>query len=192
MQRLENPPKTAGEIFPGDRAAVVCRSRSGEIMPFAMEWGFELEGRRVINARSETAGEKPLFRESMASRRCLIPMSAYFEWESRGKEKIKYRITPQGNGPHCLAGLYRFEEKGPVFTVLTREAAPEIAFIHPRMPVILPYAAREDWLSGAHPEEICRSSVWKICSDTGEKPPGFRMETGGLSVPPSISECNCC
>ncbi len=161
MQRVENPPKTGGEIFPGDRAAVICRSRSGSILPFAMEWGFHLEGRRIINARSETAGEKKLFRDSMAARRCLVPMNAYFEWETRdhgnGKkaEKIKYRISPQENGLHCLAGLYRFEENGPVFTVLTREAAPEIRFIHPRMPVLLPYAAREEWLSGAEPEEIC-------------------------------------
>lgn len=155
MQRMENPPKTEGEICPGDRAAVVARSRSGEIRPFAMEWGFRMDdGRRVINARSETAGEKPLFRDSMVSRRCLIPMSAYFEWESQGKEKIKYRITPENSGFSCLAGLYRFEENGPVFTVLTREAAPEIRFIHERMPLILPYGAKEDWLAGADTREL--------------------------------------
>lgn len=155
MQRMENPPKTGGEIFPGDRAAVICRGRSGEIRPFSMKWGFGMEGRRIINARSETAGEKPLFRESMASRRCLIPMSAYFEWEHRGREKVKYRIAPQKDGLHCLAGLYRFEADGPVFTVLTRDAAPEIRFIHPRMPVILSYTSRQDWLFGADAEEIC-------------------------------------
>ena len=160
MQRMENPPKTEGEICPGDRAAVLARSRSGEIRPFAMEWGFRMDdGRRIINARSETAGIKPLFRDSMASRRCLIPMSAYFEWETLGKEKIKYRIAPEGSGLCCLAGLYRFEASGPVFTVLTREAAPDIRFIHERMPLILPYSAREDWLAGAEGEKLCRTEM---------------------------------
>ena len=155
MQRMENPPKLNGEICPGDRAAVVARSRSGEIRPFAMEWGFRMDGgRRIINARSETAADKPLFRDSMASRRCLIPMSAYFEWETLGKEKIKYRIAPENSGLSCLAGLYRFEAGGPVFTVLTREAAPEIRFIHERMPLILPYEAREDWLAGAEADAL--------------------------------------
>ena len=81
-------------------------------------------------------------------------MSAYFEWETRGKEKIKYRISPENGGLHCLAGLYRFEESGPVFTVLTREAAPDIRFIHERMPLILPYSAKEDWLAGADVEAL--------------------------------------
>ena len=162
MQRMENPPRTGGEIFPGDRAAVVARSRSGEIRPFAMEWGYRMEDvKRIINARSETAGEKPLFRDSMQSRRCLVPMSAYFEWETRGSEagkkteKIKYRIAPEKAGLHCLAGLYRFEASGPVFTVLTREAAPGIRFIHERMPLILPYSAKEDWLAGADAADFC-------------------------------------
>lgn len=154
MQRMESPPKTGGEIFPGNRAAIICRSRSGKTLPFAMEWGFRMEdGRRIINARSESAGEKAMFQGLLQNRRCLIPMSAYFEWESRGKEKIKYRIAPERDGLHCLAGLYRFEESGPVFTVLTREAAPDIRFIHERMPLILPYAAREEWLNGCGMED---------------------------------------
>lgn len=154
MQRMENPPKASGEIFPGDRAPIICRSRSGKTLPFAMEWGFHMEdGRRIINARSESAGEKPMFQGLIQNRRCLIPISAYFEWETRGREKIKYRIAPEKEGLHCLAGLYRFEESGPVFTVLTREAAPDIHFIHERMPLILPYTAREEWLSGCGMED---------------------------------------
>jgi len=149
MQRYDLPVKTEGEIFPGDRVPVLCKSRAGNVRPFAMEWGYHMpDGRRLINARSETAAEKPAFRESMALRRCLLPMSAYFEWETQQKEKIKHRIAPEAGGLHYLAGLYRFEGKTPVCTVLTAEAAPDIAFIHHRMPVILGRESMDAWLSG--------------------------------------------
>ena len=73
------PVKTEGEIFPGDAVPVLCRSRAGNVRPFAMEWGYHMgDGSRIINARSETAAEKPMFRESLALRRCILPMSVYF------------------------------------------------------------------------------------------------------------------
>ena len=64
-----------------------------------------------------------------------------------GKEL--FAIRPAEEGRFFLAGLYRFEpgEKLPRFTILTRDAAPEIAAIHPRMPVLLPGNLRGDWLS---------------------------------------------
>ena len=149
MQRFEGA-KTQGEIFPGDSVPVLCKSRAGNVRPFAMEWGWRMaDGKRLINARSETAGEKPMFRESMNLRRCLLPMSAYFEWESRPEGKARHRIAPEEKGIHYLAGLYRFENELPVCTVLTRAAALEIAFIHHRMPVILSAGEREGWLHGA-------------------------------------------
>lgn len=148
MQRYENV-KTAGETFPGDRVPVICRSRAGNVRPFAMEWGFRLpDGKRIINARSETAWEKPMFRSGMQNRRCLLPMSAYFEWKKRENGKQKYRITPEGDGIFYLAGLYRFEDEKPVCTVLTTAAADKISFIHHRMPVILGAAERDIWLDG--------------------------------------------
>lgn len=149
MQRTEAPVKTSGEIFPGDTLSALCLSRAGNVRGFAMNWGFTLpNGRRVINARSETAHEKPMFARSMACRRCLLPMSAYFEWAKGGGGRVKHRIWPRQPGLYFLAGLYRFEEGRPVCCVLTAPAAAEIAFIHPRMPVILPGEVREDWLRG--------------------------------------------
>ena len=151
MQRVdpELEVKTRGEIFPGDGVPALCLSRAGNVRSFGMAWGYSMpDGRKLINARSETAAEKPTFRDSMRARRCLLPMSAYFEWECRGRERIKYRIAPEGEGLHFLAGLYRFEGKYPVCTVLTATAAPEIAFIHDRMPVILSAEQQELWLRG--------------------------------------------
>ena len=155
LQRLDPDlqVQTWGEIFPGAGVPALCLSRAGNVRAFAMEWGYAMpDGKRLINARSETAAEKPMFRESMRARRCLLPMSAYFEWEHRGRERIKYRIAPEAGGLHYLAGLYRFEGNYPVCTVLTADAAPEIAFIHHRMPVILPEEKKELWLRGGEIE----------------------------------------
>ncbi|MGN0763745.1 MAG: SOS response-associated peptidase [Aristaeellaceae bacterium] len=136
-----------GEIFPTDTVAVIANSRRLQPMPFAMTWGYTLPGgKRLINARSESAAEKPLFREGMLKRRCLIPASHYFEWSHYDKAKMKYAIRPEGAGMMYMAGLYRLEEGRPVFTILTREPAPQIAFIHNRMPVILPRDAAGAWL----------------------------------------------
>lgn len=147
MQCLNVPAKITGEIFPGDPVPVLCKSRSEHVRPFAMEWGYRLsDGRRVINARSETAREKNLFRDGMALRRCLLPMSAYFEWEKQIAGKQKYRIAPKQEGIHYIAGIYRFENTKPTCTVLTTTAAPNIAFIHNRMPIILSESERDDWI----------------------------------------------
>lgn len=149
LQRRDTAVKTAGEIFPGDSVPVLCRSRAGNIRPFAMEWGWRMaDGKRLINARSETAGQKSMFRQSMQLRRCLLPMSAYFEWEATGNGKIRHRIAPDAPGIHFLAGLYRFEDEKALCTVLTRPAADEIAFIHHRMPVIIERENMAVWLNG--------------------------------------------
>ena len=72
--------KTAGEICPSDIAPALANSRRQAVQPFAMRWGYAFpDGRPVINARSETAAEKPMFRDGMQHRRCLIPASYYFE-----------------------------------------------------------------------------------------------------------------
>lgn len=137
----------ARDVLPTDTAAVIASSRRLSPGVFAMRWGFSgAGGAPVINARSETAHARPMFAESMASRRCLIPAGWYYEWERRGRERVRYAIRPEEAGLMYMAGLYRLTPAGAQFTILTRGAAPDIAFIHPRMPVILPRDALADWI----------------------------------------------
>jgi len=140
-----------GEIFPTDIVPVIANSKTNNAQPFAMKWGFsKFDGSGVIiNARSETAIEKPMFRQPMMERRCLIPASNYFEWQTNGSKKIKHAINDPDSSLLYMAGCYRWEKdaKLPVFVILTRDAAPGLAFIHNRMPVILPRKAREAWLT---------------------------------------------
>lgn len=150
-----------GEVLPSATVAALARGRNGSVGAYPMRWGFRRHDGKglIINTRSETALQKPMFRPSMMERRCLIPADRYFEWEKRGKEKTKYAIRPKRSGMIYLAGIYRFEEdqKLPVLSILTREPAPEIAFIHDRMPVIFTGGNHGEWLSrGADPEELLR------------------------------------
>lgn len=140
--------KTGGEIRPGDTVPVLANSHSLQSGAYAMRWGYTLsDGKLLFNARSETAAEKAMFKDGMAQRRCLIPTTCYFEWEHRGKDKIKYAIAPANNDMIYLAGIYRKEGNRAACTILTREPAEGIAFIHNRMPVILPAEAVSDWLN---------------------------------------------
>lgn len=137
-----------GEVSPGSVVAVVASNRKLEHQAFAMEWGYHLpNGKLVFNTRSETAAEKPMFADGMRHRRCLIPAAHYFEWEHTPNGKTKYAIAPKEGEGFFLAGIYRIEAGKPVFSILTRSPAKEIAFIHDRMPVILPSEAISDWLN---------------------------------------------
>lgn len=158
------PVLKTGEIAPSDTAPVLANNRSLMVTPFAMKWGYTMSnGKLVFNARSETASEKPLFRDGMTQRRCLVPAAHYFEWEKRGREKIKYAIKPADVSVLYMAGIYRIENGIPVFSILTREPASSISFIHDRMPVILPREFTTDWLNPRFKaEDVLRSATLDI------------------------------
>ena len=148
VNRRNPDAKTSGEIRPGDAVPVLANSPSLQPCAYAMRWGYTLpDGKLLFNARSETAADKALFQDGMAQRRCLIPATCYFEWEHHGREKIKYAIAPEGSRMLYLAGIYRKEGNRAACAILTREPAESIAFIHNRMPVILPAEAVSDWLN---------------------------------------------
>ena len=148
LDRLGIPEKvSSGDVYPGQWTPALSRSAAGGIRYFPMRWGFSAR-KLLINARSETADRLPSFADSFLNRRCLIPFSWYYEWGQTEEGKIPFAIRPEREGRFFLAGLYRFEpgEKLPRFTVLTRDAVPQIAWIHPRMPVILPQKLQGEWL----------------------------------------------
>ena len=158
--------KTAGEIFPTDTVPVIAPDRKREISAFAMTWGYNLNGRRVINARSEGAAQSPLFRDGFLHRRCIVPASYYFEWRRDGKRSVKYAIRPE-HGKLYMAGVYRLEGIVPVFAILTRPASHSVMPVHDRMPVILTGGAADEWLdekcdparlvAGAQDDMTCRA-----------------------------------
>ena len=153
---------TSGEIRPTNVVPVIAPNRNGKTTAYPMKWGFQIPGRSLlVNARTETAAEKPTFKESWEKRRCVIPASWYFEWEhligNSGQKKTgdKYMIQPKNSTMTWLCGLYRIENELPVFTVLTREPTEELRRIHDRIPLILPKDLIEDWIRpDTKPEDL--------------------------------------
>lgn len=157
-----------GEIFPSDIVPAVTRAA-----PILMKWGFSrFDGKGlVINARLETAEEKPMFKKAYERNRCLIPAGYYFEWQkyetasatanAGAKAVAKHKFAIGSGAPIYMAGLYKSEpdSPAPLFVILTRPAAPGIAFIHDRMPVIVPEDIREKWLMyGMRTPELLEAS----------------------------------
>ncbi len=156
------PVLTSGEIRPTDVAPVLASNRERRRTVFPMRWGFQLPGRSLlVNIRSETASEKPTFKEAWVKHRCIIPASWYYEWEhfvsSSGLKKTgaKYMIQPRDSQMALLCGLYRIEDGLPAFTVLTRDPAGELYKIHDRMPLILPQEKIYSWIDpNTMPEKL--------------------------------------
>jgi putative SOS response-associated peptidase YedK len=115
-------------------------------------------GSRTINARAETVAEKPAFRAPFRRRRCLIPADGFYEWEKLPDgRKQPWRITLEGGVPFAFAGLWddwlgADGSEVESCTIVTTDAAPSIAEIHHRMPVILDPADFDMWLRGTTDE----------------------------------------
>lgn len=108
-------------------------------------------GNRLINARAETAREKPSFRGAFRRHRCLIPANGFYEWQRLERGKQPYYVRRRDARVFAFAGLWdRWEspEKGVIetCTILTTSANAVLAPIHDRMPVILPPGEYDRWL----------------------------------------------
>jgi len=105
---------------------------------------------RTINARIETAAEKPAFRDAVARRRCLTPADGFYEWRRRGTLREPHHVRFAGGEPFAIAGLHERWEgpEGPLesFTLLTCAAHPVLRDLHDRMPALVPAAHWDAWL----------------------------------------------
>ncbi|MBR3493995.1 MAG: SOS response-associated peptidase [Clostridia bacterium] len=151
-------PLARGEIRPGDAACVLAPDRERRAAkPFGMRWGYPLPRGLVINARLETAAERPLFRDSFRRRRCLIPASGWLEWDHREARPKPYLFSAADSPWLFLAGLYRLtDERRAEFTILTREPLPELRPFHDRMPLALLPEEGAAWLDGKEPNPLSR------------------------------------
>jgi putative SOS response-associated peptidase YedK len=109
-------------------------------------------GNQMINARSESAHEKPAFRSAFKRRRCLIPADGFYEWRKEGSDKIPMFIHLKNRPIFALAGLWEIWHSGEgdeirTCTILTTEANSFMETIHNRMPVILRKEDYDFWLS---------------------------------------------
>jgi len=110
----------------------------------------------TLNAKMETAFEKPSFKSAIASRRCLIPATGFFEFHDYNSKKYPFFITTANEELFFLGGIWESwadktsGELIDTFSILTTEANSLMAKIHNskmRMPVIIPPGKEATWLS---------------------------------------------
>jgi len=151
-------------IAPTQRAPIVRATGESANRELVMhKWGLiphwakdPTIGSRMINARAETAAEKPAFRTAMKRQRCLVPCTGFYEWKvldpaAKKPAKQPYYIRRRDERVFAFAGLWdrwrtpEGEEIGS-FTILTTEPNELMHNLHDRMPVIIPRADYNAWL----------------------------------------------
>jgi putative SOS response-associated peptidase YedK len=129
-------------------------------------WGL-FHNSKIINARAETAAERPAFRSALGSRRAIIPADGWYEWVAAAgpngrRVKQPYYMTPTDGGLLGFAGLYSWHRAGDgdgepelTCTIITRAAVGQLVEVHHRMPLLLPSSAWSTWLdAGTDPGEL--------------------------------------
>jgi putative SOS response-associated peptidase YedK len=120
-------------------------------------------GNRMINARADAVASKPAFRNAFKERRCLVPISGFYEWQKISGSKVKqpWYIYPAVGKIMCLAGLWERWDKGDkpldTFTIITTEANAFIEPLHDRMPVVICAVDVDRWMNPNTPVEKLQS-----------------------------------
>jgi putative SOS response-associated peptidase YedK len=153
-------------LAPTDRVPIVVQQPGGPPQVIEARWGFipywwskPVAPKLCFNARSEEAATKPMWRDALRRSRCLIPATSWTEWQharapAPGKAgvKIPHRLQPHEGRGFMFAGLWSLWRPRPeaeahaTCVILTTAAAPGIAHVHDRMPVVLAPAAWAAWL----------------------------------------------
>lgn len=142
------PTQSILAVRAGDEGREAARMRWGLIPSWAKDTKLAAS---MINARAETVAEKPAYRAAFKRRRCLVPVSGFYEWRRDGKSKVPYLISLRNEELFAFAGLWE-KWKSPdgelveSCTVLTTSPNELMSTIHDRMPVILKPADYGVWL----------------------------------------------
>lgn len=136
----------AGDVCPSTVAPVLV-AHGSKIVGEMQKWGMRNQyGQTMINARAETVTERPMFRRAIAAKRCVVPTTGFYEWDSR---RHKYFFALPGK-PLYLAGIYDRIDDVNCFVVLTTAPNLSMQGIHDRMPLILEREQIRPWLTDAH------------------------------------------
>lgn len=132
---------TEGRVRPSNVAPVLLASG-----PAPLRFGLTLSGRKglLLNARSETALESPLFGPMVAATRCLVPANDFYEWTP---ERKAHTFHPSEGGLLYMAALYMNARPLPCFVIITCDADEQVSQVHDRMPLLMGSAEyQEAWL----------------------------------------------
>ena len=152
-------PAARYNVAPGQPILTILRdAEHRNPLPQMLHWGLlphwakESTGmQRPINARSETAAEKPFFRSAMRHRRCLVPADGFFEWSGKGSSRRPYYFRMRNKQPFALGAIWDHwhgpgDELIDSCAILTTRPNAVLKPIHHRMPVILDADSFKLWL----------------------------------------------
>jgi putative SOS response-associated peptidase YedK len=162
-------------IAPTQFVPIVRVDREAKRVLRMVRWGLvpfwardESIGNRMINARAETLSTNAAFREAFEQRRCLVPVSGFYEWRREARVSTPWYVESTDGEPFALAGLWARWRPGNAgkdaapldsCTIITTPANAVLAPIHDRMPVILPAEAFAAWLD-PHAHDASALSRW--------------------------------
>lgn len=147
-----------GDATPGMMLPGIVRSRSSAGNSGAQSsagvtdvqdlfWGLKgSDGKLIINARAESAADKPMFSESIMRRRCLLPAAGFYEWD---RDKTRFVFKRTDGKPMYLAGFYDLSANKDSFVILTTAANKSMESVHDRMPVMIDAVNTQDYLTDA-------------------------------------------
>jgi putative SOS response-associated peptidase YedK len=142
-------------VCPTNAVAVVTADGGRRLR--AMRWGFvpgwykaTNDGPLIINARSDTIAVKPAFRDAVRARRCIVPASGFYEWETGADgKKLPWYFTRTDAAPMALAGIWQRWQDIDTVAIVSTEAGPGMQGLHHREAVMLEAADWPLWLGEA-------------------------------------------
>ena len=132
-----------GEIKPGNKMPVLLATEGGRPTPELMVWGFRTPKSLLINARAETALEKPTFADSARYRHCVVPSTGFYE---RDGDKREFFFTSRDSAALYMAGIYDVRDGVPCYCILTTAPNASMRDVHDRMPLVLEREQIVPWL----------------------------------------------
>ncbi len=145
-------------IAPSQPVAIVRNTLRGGRELALVRWGLipswvkdPRAFKMLINARGETAADKPSFRAALRHRRCLVPTDGFYEWTGAPGAKRPFLVRPRGGAPMALAGIFEHWQGADgseidTMAILTVSANQTMAILHDRMPAILTPELFDAWL----------------------------------------------
>lgn len=158
--RFNTAPTQLVRIAVREGGRALLRAAKWGLVPF---WAKDPRlGARMVNARAETAADKPAYRTAVRRTRALVPMDGWYEWRATADGKQPYYLTPRDGGVLTAAGLYSVWDRGPdgpllTCTIVTTGAVGPLRDVHERMPLLLDADGRAAWLDpGTDPAALLR------------------------------------
>jgi putative SOS response-associated peptidase YedK len=156
-------------VAPTLRVPVVREGRSGRILE-AMTWGLVPSWSKgparagPVNARAETVFDKPMFRNAIRRRRCLVPADGFYEWQQRDGRKQPYHVGMADGVPFAMAGIWEYWARpgAPAMVscaLVVTQANELMASIHDRMPVIVAPEDYAGWLDASIDDPVAISAM---------------------------------